>query len=81
MVNLWWSTKIKSFVGFGYVLFIEKKTKGLIYNMIYDITIHDYGMLWLWLLFIYRKKTTKPGDSIVALFSGKPLVGYTFCHP
>ena len=21
------------------------------------------------------------GDSIVALFSGKPLVGYTFCHP
>ena len=59
----------------------RKKTKGLIYNMIYDITIHDYGMLWLWLLFIYRKKTTKPGDSIVALFSGKPLVGYTFCHP
>ena len=24
---------------------------------------------------------TLPGDSIVALFSGKPLVGYTFCHP
>jgi hypothetical protein len=22
-----------------------------------------------------------PGDSIVALFSGNPLVGYTFCHP
>ena len=28
-----------------------------------------------------NEKQWKPGDSIVALFSGKPLVGYTFCHP
>ena len=53
--------KIKSFVGFGYVLFILKKKKqtkvttGLIYNMIYDITIHDYGMLWFW-LFLHLSK-------------------------
>jgi hypothetical protein len=51
--------KIKSFVGFGYVLFIKKKTKvttGLIYNMIYDITIHDYSMLWFWLLLHLSKE-------------------------
>ena len=33
-----------------------KVTTGLIYNMIYDITIHDYSMLWFWLLLHLSKE-------------------------
>ena len=53
-------------------IYIYMNHRNDVYNKDWYYTTHKYNAHG----YIYI-----PGDSIVALFSGNPLVGYTFCHP